>query len=277
MSGPSRSQRVAVIEFPGSNCQEETRRALEVAGSAADVLRWNASPTALAEYAGYVLPGGFSYQDRVRAGALAAKDRVMEVVVRAAEAGKLVLGICNGCQILIEAGLVPGTTPGRVEMALAPNVRPGGPGYDCRWVYVRHASRPGRCALTRILGEGEVLPLPIAHAEGRFTTTDDELGGALRDDGRVVFRYCDPAGRVSADPEVNPNGSMDGIAGLCNPDGNVLAMMPHPERAAWLRQVPDSIPSPWAVRKTEAWGQWAAMEGEGPGRRLFAAFTEGKA
>jgi len=253
----------------------ETRLALAVSGVEADIVRWNEDPDRLSEYAGFVLPGGFSYQDRVRAGSLAAKETVMEVVTRAAGRGSPVLGICNGCQVLVEAGLIPGTRGGEVEMAIAPNRRPGGRAYYCRWVFVKHTAAPGRCTLTRMLGEGEVIPIPIAHAEGRFTTISSSLVPALRQKDQVVFRYCDSEGRASEDPEVNPNGSVDHIAGLCNPEGNVLALMPHPERAAWLRQVPGGLASEWAERKLGHAGEWREMEGEGPGRRFFEAFRRG--
>jgi phosphoribosylformylglycinamidine synthase len=272
MSGNGLDKRIAVLEFPGSNCEVETRWALQSAGVDADIVRWNEDPGRLAGYGGFVLPGGFSYQDRVRAGALAAKDTVVEVVTRAADQGKPILGICNGCQVLVEAGLVPGLREGEVEMALAPNQRPGGRGYYCRWVFLKHTAAQGRCILTRTLKENEVLPIPIAHAEGRFVTSIDSLVGTLRDNDQVVFRYCDAQGREASTPDVNPNGSMDGIAGLCNSRGNILALMPHPERAAWLKQVPEGLESPWADRKATAVGNWRALEGEGPGRRVFEAF-----
>ncbi len=272
MSPGGVENRVAVLELPGSNCELETRLALTVSGVDADIVRWNEDPGRLAAYAGYVLPAGFSYQDRVRAGALAAKETVVEIVARAAAEGRPVMGICNGCQVLVEAGLVPGTRAGEVQMAVAPNRRPGGRGFYCRWVFVRHTAVPGRCFLTRKLGAGEVLPVPIAHAEGRFTTSDPALVEALREEDQIVFCYCDSRGRVSSDLDTNPNGSVDNIAGLCNPRGNVLALMPHPERAAWLRQVPDGLPSSWAARKADRPGDWKAMEGEGPGRRFFESF-----
>lgn len=265
-------RRVAVVELPGSNCEVETRLALEAAGVDAEIVRWNEDPRRLAEYGGFVLPAGFSYQDRVRAGALAAKETVVEVVAEAAAAGKPVLGICNGCQVLVEAGLVPGIRVGEVEMALAPNRRPVGAGFHCRWVFLKHTARPGRCRLARGVGEGEVLPVPVAHAEGRFTTASSSLLSALGENDHVIFRYCDARGEVGDDPDVNPNGSVDSIAGLSNVDGNVLALMPHPERAAWLRQVPDGLASLWAERKLAARGAWEKMECEGPGLRLFEAF-----
>ncbi|MCK4548359.1 MAG: phosphoribosylformylglycinamidine synthase I [Candidatus Eisenbacteria sp.] len=272
MSRDGLDRRVAVLGFPGSNCEVETQRALLAAGVKADIVRWNESPDRLSHYGGFVLPGGFSYQDRVRAGALAAKETIVEAVTAGAEEGKPILGICNGCQILVEAGLVPGIREGDVEMALAPNHRPGGAGYYCRWVFLKHVASPGRCLLTRLLGQSEVLPIPIAHAEGRFVTSSNDLVATLRENDQVVLRYCDAHGRVSSSPDVNPNGSVDDIAGLCNPRGNVLALMPHPERAAWLRQVPEGMETLWATDRSGAAGRGQDLENEGPGRRLFEAF-----
>ena len=160
-------------------------------------------------------------------------------------------------------------------MALAPNVREGGRAFYCRWVFVRHTAAPGRCLLAEDYGEGEVWPVPIAHAEGRFTTETAGLVDELVRNDQIVFRYSDAGGDVRSTPDVNPNGSVEDIAGLCNPGGNVLALMPHPERAAWLRQVPEADLSPWAERRARAAGDAPAMDEEGPGRRLFRAFLGG--
>src|SRR5258705_11482130 len=162
--GGGMTPRVAVIQFPGVNCEAETVRALQRLGMRAEVFRSTRSPGDLREYQAYVLPGGFSYQDRVRAGALAAKDPVVEVLAEQAEQGKPVLGICNGAQILVESGMIP---DGRgVELGLARNHMPDRSGYYARWIYLR--VEPSSCVFTRALDPGTVLPLPVAHGEGRF-------------------------------------------------------------------------------------------------------------
>ncbi len=261
---------IAVIQFPGVNCEFETARAVRSAGFAAEVVRWNRTEGMLEKYGGFILPGGFSYQDRVRGGVIASREPVVGIVCEAAARGMPILGICNGAQILVEAGLIPGRTD-KVEAALAPNKMPGRTGYHCDWVFVRVDG--GASFLSGALGEGDVIPLPIAHGEGRFVSNDAELFPALLGGGQIPLRYCTAEGEVSAESPVCPNGSLLGAAALCNEEGNVLAMMPHPERAAYLYQVPDRIGGAWGDRKS------ALLEGDasdlfrpGPGAVLFDAF-----
>ncbi|MBC7289698.1 MAG: phosphoribosylformylglycinamidine synthase I [Armatimonadetes bacterium] len=270
--------RVALIQFPGSNCEWETKRAAEAAGMICDIFRWNRPPELLSEYDGYIIGGGFSYQDRVRAGVIATKEPIVErLFEEVTENGKPCLGICNGAQVLVEAGLVPGIHPGEVEMALAPN-RPDPTGrislFACRWVFIRHTVPQGRCALTRNIPENEVIPIPIAHGEGRYTTRLDWLLDKLWENQQIVFQYCDVNGNVIDDPEINPNGAMANIAGLCNPDGNVLAMMPHPERASFVRQLPSELEGPWGRARLEAIGDLAAMIKPGPGLAVFTSMRD---
>lgn len=222
--------RVAVIQFPGVNCEAETVRALERAGLGASVFRWTRPAGELRSFEAYVLPGGFSYQDRVRAGVLAAKDPLVGVLAERAEAGRPVLGICNGAQVLVEAGLVPGG--GAVEVALAANRMPARSGYYTRWVTCRVEASP--CLFLRHLEPGTLLPLPVAHGEGRFVVRDSAVGERMREAGQFALRYVNPAGGP-ADYPWNPNGSPDGVAGVSDPTGRVLGLMPHPERnvEAW--------------------------------------------
>ncbi|MEN6344591.1 MAG: phosphoribosylformylglycinamidine synthase I [Armatimonadia bacterium] len=268
---PSDAPRVALIQFPGSNCEWESKRAAEVAGMACDVFRWNRDPDILADYDGYIIGGGFSYQDRVRSGAIAAKEPIVKrVFSEVMDKGKPCLGICNGAQVLVEAGLIPGIQPGKVEMALAPNFHdPEGriAGFCCRWLYLRHSS--SRCKLTSAMEPGLVWPVPIAHGEGRFTTRIEGLLDTLRANDQIVFQYCDAEGELDESRDVNPNGALANIAGLCNPEGNVLAMMPHPERASFLRQVPGELGGTWAECKAEAYGDAEASLKPGPGRAVF--------
>lgn len=270
--------RVALVQFPGSNCEWETKRAAEAAGIECEVFRWNLDPDELAHYDGYVVGGGFSYQDRIRSGVIATKEPIVGRMMReVVEQSKPVLGICNGAQVLVEAGLVPGLHTGDVEMALAPN-RPDSPrritGFCCRWVHIKLACEPGRCLMTSRLEPGQVIPIPIAHGEGRFTTRDEAVVDALRANDQIVFHYCDADGNVDDRPEINPNGAVANIAGLCNPDGNVMAMMPHPERASFLRQVPTDLGGEWSLRRREAYGDAGALEGAGPGRGIFESMRE---
>ncbi len=230
------SNNVAVIMFPGNNCEEETARACRAAGMQADILRWNTKED-LGSYDGFVLPGGWSYEDRIRAGVIASKDSVMKTIKKEAAKGKPVLGICNGAQVLIESGLVPGIKD-KLQMALASNINPFVSGFYCTWVRIKSTSDKGRSAFTRMTEKSDAIMIPIAHAEGRFTTKEQGLMERLEDSGQLIFRYCDSDGCVSTDFPVNPNGSVMSVAGICNPEGNVLAMMPHPERASWNGQVP---------------------------------------
>jgi len=261
---------IAVLRFPGMNCEEETRRSVLAAGASCDIFMWNGPTSKLESYDGYVLPGGFSYQDRVRAGAIAAKDRVVDCLYDAAEAGKPVIGICNGAQILIEAGMVPGIKAGSVEMGLAHNIMPDRDGYYTRWTHlvVTH----GKSCATAALEPAETVPIPVAHAEGRFVTADDDLVERLFAAGQVVLTYGAPDGSPADGFPDNPNGSARNIAGISNPAGNVVAMMPHPERSSWMYQLPGNLPGEWGKRRREA-GGGEALFGAGPGRGVLASLV----
>ncbi len=262
--------RVAVLRFPGVNCELETRRALEDAGASCDIFRWNEPASGLGEYDGFVLPGGFSYQDRVRAGAIAAKDHIVGRICDEAEAGKPVLGICNGAQVLLESGLVPGIEPGRVEMGLATNVMPDRDGYHTSWTHLRVET--GATSATRGLEVGDVVPIPVAHAEGRFVTADDRLVDRLFERGQVVMVYARPDGSAADGFPRNPNGSARDIAAVANQRGNVVAMMPHPERSAWLLQVPENLEGEWGRRRRLARGT-KDLRGAGPGASVISSFV----
>ena len=262
--------KVAVIQFPGVNCEYETVRALRVSGLEAEIFRWNLDLSRLSSFDAFVLPGGFSYQDRVRAGAIAAKDSIMEEISTQAGKGKPVLGICNGAQVLVESGLVPGFSEGRVEMALGPNRTEGRSGYLCEWIYVK-AAQPSKSAFTCGIEEGEIIPLPIAHAEGRFLTGSPQVVETLRQERLLRLLYCDEVGNEREEYPWNPNGSMLSAAAICSRGGNVMAMMPHPERASWLKQVPDWIHGKWGAEKRRARGRIQSMEEEGPGRKVFVS------
>jgi phosphoribosylformylglycinamidine synthase I len=204
-----------VVVFPGSNCDRDAAHAFRAAGGDEASLVWHqdfrADPRRLV-----ILPGGFSYGDYLRAGALAAVSPALAEVRRHLEAGGLALGICNGFQILVEAGLLPG--------AFRPN-RDGR--FHCEWVHLRVESSASPFAAD--LRPGEVLRLPIAHGEGNYFLPEDEVD-RLEAEGRIAFRYVTADGLVT--DEANPNGSVANIAGVYGYAGRLLGLMPHPERAA---------------------------------------------
>jgi phosphoribosylformylglycinamidine synthase len=256
--------RVAVVRFPGVNCESESARALARVGLEPELFIWTRPASELRDFQAYVLPGGFSYQDRVRAGALAAKDPLVEVLAEEAGRGKPVLGICNGAQVLVEAGLVPGGSG--VELALARNHMPDRSGYYARWIYTRVES--SRCVFTRGLDEGALLPLPVAHGEGRFTSREPGRVDALASAGQVPLRYAESNGSLAERFPSNPNGAEAAAAAVCNGQGNVLALMPHPERAQDAGALPPAVAGRWGSARAAA-----RMAGErdaaGPGLALF--------
>ncbi len=228
---------IAIIYFPGSQCETESLEAVKAAGMDAKILRWNTDQN-LSAFDGFIIPGGWAYEDRIRAGVIPAKDPVMNVVKDEARKGKPVLGICNGAQILIETGIVPGLKD-KVQFALAQNKNPFIDGYYNTWVYLKHAQMPNKTAYTSF-SKNEIFHMPIAHGEGRFVTKEKGLIEQLKKNGQIIFQYCDPTGNVEDQFPTNPNGAMENIAALSNTDGNVLAVMPHPERAIWQRNIPNA-------------------------------------
>lgn len=203
-----------VVVFPGSNCDHDAYHVISKhVGQPVDFI-WHRE-TDLRGYDAVIIPGGFSYGDYLRAGALARFSPVMNSVKEFAAQGNLVLGICNGFQILCEAGLLPGAL-----------IRNQGLHFICEHVNVRVEST--NSPFTHELEAGEVLRMPIAHADGNFVCDDDTFADLCRED-RIIFRYCDPNGQLTED--ANPNGSRDHIAGICNRERNVMGLMPHPERA----------------------------------------------
>jgi phosphoribosylformylglycinamidine synthase I len=226
--------RIAIIQFPGSNCERETMLAVKRAGMQPEEFLWNQSREKLAEFDGFVIVGGFSYEDRSRAGAIAALDPVMHVLKQQNELGKPILGICNGAQILVESGLVPGVENNKLSMSLSENKRVQnstvlGTGYYNAWVNIRLSDNYQRNAFTKYLTTKNILRLPVAHGEGRFIISPALLT-EMQAHGMNLFQYCDEQGNIIDHFPVNPNGSIDNIAAVSNKNGNVMAMMPHPER-----------------------------------------------
>ena len=208
----------AVIQFPGSNCDQDCLAALRgMDGIEADFV-WH-KETSLPGWDAIVLPGGFSYGDYLRCGAIARFSPIMRAVVEEARGGKLVIGICNGFQILCEAGLLPGAL-----------VRNRSLHFVCEMVTTRVEAADS--PFTRGISVGTLLRLPVAHGEGCYYADKATLR-ELNDRQEVLLRYCDAAGRIT--PEANPNGSVENIAGICNRARNVFGLMPHPDRACEAR------------------------------------------
>ena len=225
---------IAIIQFPGSNCETESIEAVRRAGMAPVEFLWNQSYELLESFDGYVIVGGFSYEDRSRAGVIASLDPVMKIVRQQAETGKPVLGICNGAQILVETGIVPGLKKYRLGMALAPNRREKdghilGTGFYNAFTHLKVDVDSDRTAFTRTLEKGESIHIPLAHAEGRFVIPDGLLR-ELINSGQTTLRYSDGNGEIVDGFPTNPNGSVYNLAAVSNPAGNVMAIMPHPER-----------------------------------------------
>lgn len=196
--------KIGVIRFPGTNCDRDVAKAIELAGATPEFIWW--SEEDLTDYDGIVIPGGFSYGDFLRAGAMASITPVIDGIKSLVKEEKPVLGICNGAQILGEIGLVPGVF-----------ITNEHPKFNCEWTPLKVATN--RTPFTKAFKKGDIIDIPIAHAEGRFYTEDIDL---LKDQDQIVLQFA----------EKNPNGSMEAITGVCDESGLVCAMMPHPERAA---------------------------------------------
>ncbi len=201
--------------YPGSNCDRDVGWVVEKVLGHEAVYLWH-SEKDLKGVDCVIVPGGFSYGDYLRAGAMAKISPVTEAICEFAEKGGLVMGICNGFQILLEAGLLPG--------AMLPNKTLS---FICKFVHLRIEN--DQTPFTHLYRKGEVVKIPIAHAEGNYTCPPETLK-EIEENGQVVVRYSSPEGKISE--EFNPNGSLNNIAGICNKRGNVFGLMPHPERAS---------------------------------------------
>ncbi|MCY7320412.1 MAG: phosphoribosylformylglycinamidine synthase subunit PurQ [Phormidesmis sp. CAN_BIN36] len=204
-----------VVVFPGSNCDRDVIWVTQGLLNQPTRMIWH-EDSDLSDIDVVIVPGGFSYGDYLRCGAIARFSPVMQSTIKHAEQGKLVLGICNGFQVLTEAGLLPGALVRNRDLHFVCDRVP---------LKVEHSASPW----TQHYQKGEVITLPIAHGEGSYYADADTLK-SLEDHHQVLFRYCNAEGK--SDPSSNPNGSLNHIAGICNRQGNVLGMMPHPERAS---------------------------------------------
>ncbi|MEX0929032.1 MAG: phosphoribosylformylglycinamidine synthase subunit PurQ [Balneolales bacterium] len=205
---------IGVIVFPGSNCDHDAYHAMKHVMGVNTTFIWH-KETSLGQADLILIPGGFSYGDYLRSGAIARFSPVMGEVIKFAARGGLVMGICNGFQVLLEAGLLPGTMMHNTQLR-----------FSCKQTWLRCESTDS--VFTGKIKKNQLLQIPIAHGEGNYYT-DEQALKALQDNDQVLFRYAGAAGNIT--PEANPNGSVDNIAGICNKARNVMGMMPHPERA----------------------------------------------
>lgn len=243
MSGP----RVAVVVFPGTWSERDFADVAALLGWEAHLV-WHAEPSLGAADA-VVLPGGFAHGDHLRTGAIARFSPVMEAVARFADGGGPVIGSCNGFQVLCEAGMLPGVLLRNDHLE-----------FRCDWQWLRVERPQGSPAWLGDLADGDLIRLPISHGEGRYLADETTLD-ALEAAGRVVLRYADADGRVVAD--ANPNGSARGIAGITSERGNVLGLMPHPERAAEAE-----LGGTDGLRLFRSLERWLAAQPAGAERRL---------
>ena len=225
---------IGVIQFPGSNTERETGLAIKRGHMNPVEILWNSDTDSVANCDGYIITGGFSFEDRSRAGVIASLDPIMETIKKEAENGKPVFGICNGAQILVESGLIPGIKNNQTSIALTDNkrIQDGhvvGTGYYNTWANLKVSVPPESTAFTRHLEHEEIIYVPFAHAEGRFIIPEDLLNELIKNN-QTVFRYCNDDGETLSQFPTNPNGSDYNLAAVSNSAGNILAMMPHPER-----------------------------------------------
>ena len=225
---------IGVVQFPGSNTERETFLAIQRANMKPVEILWNSDLVSIQDCDGYIITGGFSYEDRSRAGVIASLEPIIDILRTESRKGKPIFGICNGAQILVESGLVPGSQNNKTSIALADNKRLKngsivGTGYYNAWSNLKLSVPNKSNAFTRHLSEEEIINIPFAHAEGRFIIPG-KLLEEMKKNHQTVFRYCDTNGGISEEFPTNPNGSVYNLAAVSNNYGNILAMMPHPER-----------------------------------------------
>jgi phosphoribosylformylglycinamidine synthase I len=260
--------KVCVMRVGGTNCDAETQRAFQELGIQAEVLHVNEllKRRNLLDYNVLVFPGGFSFGDYVRSGVIFARSLSVKLgkeIETFVDEGRPMLGICNGFQILVEYGLLPGFegVSAYPEATLTTNVPQG---FKCQWIYLKNENK-GKCVFTSKIPAGKVLRMPIAHGEGRFlfpVEKEQQMLQKLIANDMMVFRYCDENG-VVADGKypTNPNGAFQGIAGICNRDGTIFGLMPHPERAMYWWQQPD-------------WTRQTRMAQYGDGKLVFESLID---
>ncbi|MBU0502846.1 MAG: phosphoribosylformylglycinamidine synthase I [Candidatus Omnitrophota bacterium] len=235
--------RVCVLRTAGTNCDQETAFAFEKAGALAELVHINRlilRQSNLDNYHILALSGGFTYGDDIAAGKILANElrhRLVELVRRFIQRGKLIIGICNGFQVLVKSGLLPGNLDLDQEASLTIN---DSAKFEDRWVYLKSPGHKATKSQTKCVwtkGLPQVIYLPVAHGEGKFITMDNSVLERLKKNDQVVFKYSDQKGALSDYPD-NPNGSQENIAGICDDTGRILGLMPHPERHIDVSQHP---------------------------------------
>lgn len=260
--------RVLVLRVGGTNCDAETKRAFEDLGANAEVLHFNevVKNEKILDYNALVFPGGFSYGDYVRAGAIWATGtltKLKKALKQFVAEERPIIGICNGFQVLVEAGLLPAFEgiSEYPEATLATNIPIG---YRCKWIYLKHENS-GNCIFTKNIPKNKIIHIPVAHGEGRFLFSKENETRYLEkmiDNDQLVFRYCTKDGtNANGDFPVNPNGAFYDIAGICNPSGTVFGLMPHPERAFYSWQLP-------------GWTETEAIQTYADGKLIFDSMLE---
>jgi phosphoribosylformylglycinamidine synthase len=239
--------KICIMRVPGTNRDYDVKRVFDYLGVNSEIVRLNkftSGKKSLLEYHSIIFPGGFAHGDRIRSGAIWAKTLIYKLqheVKQYLNEGRPILGICNGMQVLVESGLIPGLE-GMSEYPHAAMATNASAHFECRWVYLKNFSR-GNCLFTSSMQSGQVFQTPVCHGEGRFLLQKNEENKILKeleDNDQIVFRYCDKNGEIAKGKyPTNPNGAFDDIAGVCNPDGNILAFMPHAEDASFWYQFPD--------------------------------------
>lgn len=223
-----------ILKAPGTNCDYETSVAFQKAGAQTDsfhINHWLDNKSLIHQYQILVIPGGFTYGDDIGAGTVLANEitrRLIGEINKFIDDGKLIIGICNGFQMLVKTGLLPGLSKNNGqpirEAVLFTN---DSARYEDRWVYLRNYSK--KCVFTKDIPEN-IIYLPVAHGEGKFITQDKATLKKINDNDQVVFRYCDAKGKPTSRYPLNPNGAEDNIAAICDTTGRIMGMMPHPER-----------------------------------------------
>ncbi|MEW6008829.1 MAG: phosphoribosylformylglycinamidine synthase I [Candidatus Omnitrophota bacterium] len=253
MKSKKRKPNVAVLRTAGTNCDRETVFAFNLAGARAELLHINnfiSSRKNLSDFDILAIPGGFSYGDDIAAGKILANElkyRLKDDILKFIASNKLVIGICNGFQVLVKAGILPGSPDKKIktleqQVTLTTN---DSDKFEDRWVYLRKTKGDRRNLPTGKAGTKyiwtknlpEIISLPVAHGEGKFVAKDKQTLEKLKRNGQVIFQYCDEKGELSGYP-YNPNGSVDNIAGICDETGRIFGLMPHPERHIYKIQSP---------------------------------------